>query len=238
MMGISFRAALALMRRVASQPSITGSDRSIRTRSGRSRSASRIPSSPSTAVRTSYSSSRSCTRRSRLNSTSSTTRILFTRLFPRSLVAISLQHTSQFLDEVVAIECSLLNNLEDALFEHGVLGSRERFRGEHDHRDQPVLWILTKMLEDREPVHPRHEEVEQDGVGPLPGDRLERLLAVRRRLDLVGLAFEKLAHHVHHLRVVVHHEEPAVLRSDACEGSNDRVAVDRFEEVVGGAEPV
>src|SRR5437867_1381427 len=204
MMGMPLRSGFALMRRVASQPSITGSERSIRTRSGRSRSASPIPSSPLTAVGTSYSSSRSCTRRSRLNSTYSTTRILFTTLAPRGLVAIGLQRASQFLDEVVPIEPPLLDYFEDALLEHGVLGSRERFGGEHDHGDKPVLRSLTVSLDYRHPFHPRYEEVEQDGVGSLPGDRLERFLAVPRCLDLVGFAFEELAHLVHPLRVVVH----------------------------------
>src|SRR5438477_6670172 len=75
--GIAAVAAAALMRRVASQPSITGSDKSIRMRSGRSLVAFSTPAAPSAALTNWYSSSSSWVSRSRLSSTSSTMRILF-----------------------------------------------------------------------------------------------------------------------------------------------------------------
>src|SRR5262245_29170874 len=83
MTGILAVLGSALIRRVASHPSITGSDKSIRTRSGRSAAALATPAAPSSAVTTAKSSSRICISRSRLNSTSSTMRIFFTASPPQ-----------------------------------------------------------------------------------------------------------------------------------------------------------
>src|SRR5687767_6726173 len=77
MMGMCCVNASALSRRVASHPSITGSPRSIRMRSGLADCATETACWPSTATTTSY--PRRCSRRasaSRLASLSSTTRIV------------------------------------------------------------------------------------------------------------------------------------------------------------------
>ena len=65
------------------------------------------------------------------------------------------------------------------------------------------------MLNDRKAVQAWHEQIQQDDIGSLVGDRLQGLLAIRRGHHLIRLALEELAHQVDDLWVIVDHQEAA-----------------------------
>ena len=62
-------------------------------------------------------------------------------------------------------------------------GERVAVAGEDDHRDLETA--LLEVLEQPEPVHARHLDVEQGGVGLPRVEQVERLKRVARLLDLV-----------------------------------------------------
>jgi len=82
--------------------------------------------------------------------------------------------------------------------------------GDHDDRDRPI--DQADLLEDLEPVHPRHVHVEQHEVRAGAQHREVRVGAVRRGLDRVGVPVtevpEELLQHLDHGRLIVHDEDP------------------------------
>ena len=65
-----------------------------------------------------------------------------------------------------------------------------------------------------ETVHLRHDDVEQDEIGPQAGDQIERLPAAGGDADLVALVFERGGEHLDVGRCVIHHQNAAVHGSE------------------------
>src|SRR5690349_22462191 len=91
--------------------------------------------------------------------------------------------------------------------------------GRRDHDDRYARFHVTDLLEEGEPAHAGHLQIEQDQVGPVPHDRVEARLPVGGSLDLqrVGAAHgpEDLGERTAHLGLVVH-DQHAVRRLWPC----------------------
>ena len=80
-------------------------------------------------------------------------------------------------------------------------------RRDHDDRDVAVLRVGLDRLGELEAVHPRHLDVEQDHVGRLLGEHLQRVEAVLRRQHVEALAREQAARDLAHGERVVDDED-------------------------------
>ena len=89
---------------------------------------------------------------------------------------------------------------------------REPPGGQHEHRDRPRVRVGMQRLEDGEAVEHRHDEVEDDDVGPGRRDRGKRLLAVCRLAELDAVALERRHHEPSNAGVVVDDEHGATVR--------------------------
>ena len=101
------------------------------------------------------------------------------------------------------------------LFERRALSGREGCGSERNDGDLAILRILPQMLNDCKRLHTCHEQVEQDNIGMLPGNDLQRCLAVRRGDDLIRLTGEKLTDKVCDLWVIVNHQQATAAGRDA-----------------------
>jgi hypothetical protein len=103
------------------------------------------------------------------------------------------------------VEPPLLDHGVHVLIEQSVLSSRERFGGEYNDWELMMLGLLPEILNDRKAVQAWHEQIQQDDIRPLLGDRIQGLLAIRRGHYLVRFTFEELAHQVDDLWVIIHY---------------------------------
>ena len=79
-------------------------------------------------------------------------------------------------------------------------------RRHHDDRNEPGLLVSLEHTANREPVHQRHHDVEQDQVGRAARHFLERFDAVSRALGAIAVIFELLLEVVGHETIVVDDE--------------------------------
>ena len=80
-------------------------------------------------------------------------------------------------------------------------------RRDHDHRQDRRVLVFAQLLADRVTVHPGHDNVEQDQIGLLSLDELERLRPAMSRDDLVAPRSEHRLEQPHVLREVVDDED-------------------------------
>ena len=95
-------------------------------------------------------------------------------------------------------------------------------RGDHDHGDVSQRGIVLHLTEHLEPVHARHDDVEQHEVDVTGAQRGQRLDSVLRGRDAMALALQAAPQDGPVQRVVVNHEDLA--RSVAHEDRSSRAA--------------
>ena len=232
---------LARSRASASCPSMPGSWRSMRMRSGTVHLGlgDRRPrrSSPPSTVKPAYS------RMSRVSlrflSLSSTSRIRSALMGARRGRP---GDPDQTLREDVEVERRLRGHESDPAVEPFAVVGFERLRGEDDHRDVGGLGAAGERLDDGEPVGLGHEQVDEDDRRSGGRDQLDRVGASLADLDGPALRLQGDPDELEGHRVVVDDDDgPAAGlagrgRDDAPDGEDELLLVHRLDEVVGGAE--
>ena len=138
------------------------------------------------------------------------------------LEALALEGLLEHEQEIVVLE-GLLDVVEGADL-HGRDGRLDRAVGGDDDDGRQRVDPLDPP-QDLDPVHPRHEEVEQDDVEGLGRELLERLLARARDLDLVALRGQELGQDVVDDRLVVDDVDDAFAAHGSCpRARNGRLA--------------
>src|SRR5947207_5576571 len=100
-----------------------------------------------------------------------------------------------------------------------------------------MFGVFLEQVEKCKAVHLRHEQIEKDYARRCLIDALEPCSTIRRPVDRAPLALKQLSDEINDVRIVVDHEDTPIVRSNSGQRAYQCLPIERFHNVIGGAEP-
>src|ERR1035441_8999957 len=113
------------------------------------------------------------------------------------------QEAGNLVHQLAGGATALLQDLNDVAVEAAAVVRREVFGGADDDRNVPAVGAALQLFHESEPIHLRHQEVQQNDAGHLSGDAFEADFSVLRFNDSAPLLLGGPAQHLAGIGVIL-----------------------------------